>query len=139
MHRKRADLCAARSAARSCLWRGWVGDRFNGPLRFEIGVIMMDRSILSRWARRASGLPVTLPALVLLAAGAIASSGCVSKARYIQVEQERDLCTTRSEQLQTQVESARSADEELVQEKIALETKLATLQTQGQELGSKLH
>jgi len=82
---------------------------------------------------------VTLRALALLAAGAIASSGCVSKAQYIQVEQERDLCTTRSEQLQTQVESARSADEELAQEKIALETKLATLQSQGQELGSKLH
>src|SRR5882724_7695635 len=111
MHRKPADLCAARSAARSCLWRRWVGDRFNGPLRFEIGVIMMNRSILSRSSRRAAGLPVMLPALALLAAGAMASSGCVSMARYIQVEQERDLCTTRSEQLQAQIENARTTDE----------------------------
>src|SRR5258705_5230509 len=113
MHRKRADLCAARSAARSCLWRGWVGDRFNGPLRFEIGVIMMNRSILSRGARRAAGLPVTLPALALVAAALLASSGCVSKAQYVQVEQEPDLCATRYEQLHTQVGNARSADQEL--------------------------
>jgi len=100
---------------------------------------MMDRSILSRGTRSTAGLPVTLPVLALLLAGAIASSGCVSKAQYIQVEQERDLCTTHSEQLQTQLDSARSTDEALVQEKTALEAKLATVQTQGEELGSKLH
>ena len=48
---------------------------------------MVDRSISSRGARRAAGLPVTLPALALLAAGALAPAGCVSKARYTQVEQ----------------------------------------------------
>jgi len=106
---------------------------------------MMDRSILSRGARCAVGLPVTLPALALLAAAALAPVGCVSKARYIAVEQERDLCTTRSEQLQAQVDSAKGADEALAQEKsalatekLALEAKVATLQTQGEELGSKL-
>src|SRR6267142_2122316 len=119
MHRKRSDLCAARSAARSCLWRGWVGDRFNGPLRFEIGAIMMDRSIPSRGVRRAAGLPVTLPALTLVAAGLLASSGCVSKAQYVQVEQERDLCATRYEQLQAKVESAETSGETLAQEKTA--------------------
>ena len=106
---------------------------------------MVERSISSRGARRAAGLPVTLPALALLAAGALAPAGCVSKARYTQVEQERDLCTTRYEQLRTQVESANRADEALAQEKTALateknilEAKVATLQTQGEELGSKL-
>jgi chemotaxis protein MotB len=101
--------------------------------------IMMDRSFSSRGVRRAPGLPVTLPALALLAAGALAPAGCVSKAQYTQVAQERDLCTTRYEQLQTQVASASRADEELAQEKTALEARLATLQTQGEELGSKLH
>jgi len=99
---------------------------------------MVDRSISSRGIRRAPGLPVTLPALALLAAGALAQAGCVSKARYTQVEQERDLCTTRYEQLQSQVESAKRADEALTTQKTILETKLATLQTQGEQLGSKL-
>jgi len=82
---------------------------------------------------------VSLPALALLVAGALTATGCVSKARYTQVEQERDLCTTRYEQLRTQVESAKRADEALAQEKTALEAKVATMQTQGEELGSKLH
>jgi chemotaxis protein MotB len=106
---------------------------------------MMDRSIPSRRARRAAGLPVTLPALALVAAGALAQVGCVSKAQYIQVEQERDLCTTRNEQLQAQVDSVKGADQALAQErtalaneKLALEAKVTTLQTQGEELGSKL-
>jgi chemotaxis protein MotB len=99
---------------------------------------MTDRPIGSREARRSTGLPVTLSALALLAAGALAPAGCVSKAQYTQVEQERDLCTTRYEQLRAQVESAKRADESLAQEKTALEAKLATQQVQGEELGSKL-
>jgi chemotaxis protein MotB len=94
---------------------------------------MVDRSMSSRGGRRTAGLPVTLSALALLV------TGCVSKAQFTQVAQERDLCTTRYEQLRTQVESAKSADEALSQEKTALEAKLATVQTQGEELGSKLH
>ncbi len=88
---------------------------------------------------------MTLPALALLAAGALAPAGCVSRARYTQIEQERDVCTTRYEQLRTQVESASRTGETLAQEKTALatektilEVKVATLQTQGEELGSKL-
>jgi len=107
---------------------------------------MLDRSISSRGVRSAAGLPVSLPALALLVAGALAATGCVSKARYTQVEQERDLCTTRYEQLRTQVESANRAGETLAHEKTALatdktvlEAKVATLQTQGEELDSKLH
>jgi chemotaxis protein MotB len=106
---------------------------------------MPDRAISAQACRSAACIPLTLPALALLAAAALAQAGCVSKARYIQVEQERDLCKTRSEQLQTQVDSARSADEALAQEKtalatekLALEAKVSTLQTQGEELGSKL-
>ena len=83
--------------------------------------------------------------LTLVAAGALALAGCVSKAQYTQVEQERDLCTTRYEQLLNQVESANRTGETLAQEKTALatektvlETKVASLQTQGQELDSKL-
>ncbi len=106
---------------------------------------MVDHSISSRRTRRAARLPVTLPALALIAAGALASAGCVSKARYTQVEQERDLCATRYEQLLTRIESANRAGETLAQEKTALatektvlESKVATLQTQGEELDSKL-
>jgi chemotaxis protein MotB len=86
-----------------------------------------------------------LSALVLLAAGALAPAACVSKARYVEVEQERDICATRFEQLQTQVESAHKTGEVLAQEKVALatektvlEAKVATLQTQGEELDSQL-
>ena len=95
--------------------------------------------------RRAPRLSMTLPALALLAAGALAQAGCVSKARYIQVEQERDLCATRYEQLQAKIESADRSGETLAQEKTALatektvlEAKVATLQTQGEELDSRL-
>ena len=99
---------------------------------------MVDRSIFSRGVRRSAGLPVTLRALALLTAGALAPAGCVSKARYTQVEQERDLCTTRYEQLRNQVDSANRADQALATEKTNLEAKVATLQTQREELGSKL-
>jgi len=83
--------------------------------------------------------------LTLVAAGALVLAGCVSKAQYTQVEQERDLCATRYEQLLNQVENANRTGETLAQEKTALatektvlESKVASLQTQGQELDSKL-
>ena len=89
--------------------------------------------------------PVRLPVLALLAGGALALAGCVSRTRYTEVEQQRDLCTTRYEQLRTKVETAKLAGETLAQEKSALtsekevlEAKVATLQTEGEELGSKL-
>jgi len=106
---------------------------------------MVDHSFSALRIRRAARLPVTLPALALVAAGALASAGCVSKAQYTQVEQERDLCATRYEQLRNQVESATRTGETLAQEKTALatektvlESKVATLKTQEEELGSKL-
>ena len=106
---------------------------------------MIDHAISSRRARRAARFPVTLRALALFAAG-LALAGCVSRTQYTQVEQERDLCKTRYEQLQNKIESAKVAGQTLAQEKTALtgekavlEATVATLQTQGQELGSKLH
>ena len=90
-------------------------------------------------------------ALALLWAGAIviaggASTACVSRNRYTEVEQERDLCATRYEQLRTRIERANRDGQTLAQEtttltteKAVLEEKVATLQTQGDELGSKLH
>jgi chemotaxis protein MotB len=85
-------------------------------------------------------------ALALCAAGALALAGCVSRTEYTEVEQERDLCKTRYEQLQNKIESAKVAGETLAQEKTALATEktvleatVATLQTQGKELDSKLH
>jgi chemotaxis protein MotB len=106
---------------------------------------VIDHSISSLRNRRAVRLPAALPALALVAAGALTPAGCVSRARYTQVEQERDLCTTRYEGLRNQVESANRTGETLAQEKTTLatektvlEAKLATLQTQGEELGSKL-
>lgn len=83
---------------------------------------MVDRSIPSRGGRRTAGLPVTFPALALLVAGALAPAGCVSRTQYTQVEQERDLCTARYEQLRTRVEGADRAGETLAQEKTALAT-----------------
>src|SRR6185436_14448164 len=74
-----------------------------------------------------------------------ASTACVSRSRYTEVEQERNLCTTRYEQLRTKVEKAKRTRETLAQERTALatektvlEAKVATLQTQGEEIGSKL-
>lgn len=86
-----------------------------------------------------------LSALVILAAGALAPAACVSKARYVEVAQERDICTTRYEQLESQVANAHRTGEALAQEKVALatektvlEAKVATLQTQGEQLDSQL-
>jgi len=88
--------------------------------------------------------------LALCAAGAIAvvggaSTACVSTVRLNQVEQERDALAARNEALKSEAENATHASETLAQEKSALETektaleaRLATQQTQGEELGSKL-
>ena len=95
--------------------------------------------------RRTARILVPLPALALVAAGALASAACVSKAQYTQIEQERDLCTTRYEQLRNQIENVHRTGETLAlektmlaTEKTVLEAKVATLQTQGQELDTKL-
>jgi len=91
-----------------------------------------------------------VPALALLAAGAIAIAGgastaCVSTGRFNQVEQERDALAAKNEALKNEVESATLTGATLAREKstlesenTALEAKLATQQTQGEELGSKL-
>src|SRR5262245_25387413 len=102
-------------------------------------------SVISRRTRRSTRLSMSLPALALVAAGALAPAACVSKARLVEVEQERDICTTRFEQLQSQVETAHKTGETLAQEKVVLanektvlEAKVATLQTQGEQLDSQL-
>jgi chemotaxis protein MotB len=107
--------------------------------------IVPDDPIASRRIRRVASLHVTLPALALLAAGMLATAGCVTKSQYTQVEQERDLCSTRYEALKNQVQSATRTGETLAQEKVALatektflEAKVATLQTQGEALDSQL-
>ncbi len=88
---------------------------------------------------------MTRPALALLAAAALAAAGCVSRAQYQEVERARDFCRTSYDQLRAKVEKANQTGEALVQEKTALasektvlEAKVANLQTQGEELGSKL-
>jgi chemotaxis protein MotB len=109
--------------------------------------MVLDSSKYSRWV----GSAAQAHARTLLAAGAIAiacgtSTGCVLRTDYNQVAQERDLCKTRYEQLKNQIEKAHRTGETLTEEKTALatektvlEAKVATLQTQGAELGSKLH
>jgi chemotaxis protein MotB len=108
-----------------------------------VNAIMADHSL--RQARRGARLFVRLLALALLAAGALASAGCVSRTEYNDVEQARALCATRYEQLRSKIERANETGETLAQEKsalatekTALEAKVATLQTQGEELDSKL-
>src|SRR5262245_19250595 len=69
-------------------------------------------------------------ALALFAAAAIviaggASTACVSTNQYRQLEQERDALSARNQELAT--------------EKTGLESKVASLQTQGEVLDSKLH
>jgi chemotaxis protein MotB len=103
-----------------------------------------------RCSRRTRGA-AHVRALALLSAGAIAivcgaSTACVSSGQYNQVEQERDALAARNEALKKDVENATRAGETMAQEKSALETeksaleaKLATQQSQGEELGSKLH
>jgi len=92
---------------------------------------MSGHSIHSRRAGRRTGPGMTPPALAVLAVAALLTAGCISKARYTQVEQERDLCTTRYEQLQKQVENANRTGE-------VLQAKVASLQTQGEQLDSML-
>ncbi|HEV8201273.1 MAG TPA: OmpA family protein, partial [Candidatus Polarisedimenticolia bacterium] len=94
---------------------------------------------------RATRRAMTLPALALAAAAAVGPAGCVSNARYTEVQQERDLCTTRYEQLRSQVENAHQTGEVLAREKTALagektllEAKVANLQTQGEQLDTLL-
>ena len=97
--------------------------------------------------------PAHVPAVLLLAAGAMAVAGCVSTGRYTQVEQERDLLEARYEALQKELDNTSRAGEALAQEKVtlaqersalatektALEEKLAQLQAQEKTLGSQLH
>ena len=97
----------------------------------------------SRRSSRRTHRSAHVRALALLATSAIiivggASTACVSTLRYNQVEQERDALAARNEALKSEVENATRTGETLVQEKSALEAKLATQQTQGEELGSKL-
>ena len=101
---------------------------------------MAVHAFSSRRAR--SGARLTA-ALALCAAAALA--GCVSRSRYTEVQQEKDLCTTRYETLRNKVESAKLAGQTLAEEKTTLagekavlEAKVATLQTEGEQLGSKL-
>jgi chemotaxis protein MotB len=90
--------------------------------------------------------------LALLAACAMAITGCVSAGRYTQVEQERDLLASRYDALKDQAENSKAANDALAQEKAmlaqertalaseksALEEQLAVLRTQESALGSKL-
>lgn len=96
-----------------------------------------------RGASRPGPLALVAAGMMLFAAGA--STGCVSRVSYAELEQERDLCVTRYERLQGQVEKAIRTGEtlelektSLATEKNVLEAKVATLQTQGEQLGSKL-
>ena len=110
--------------------------------------MMLNHPKSSRRTRRTAYVPV----LALLAAGAVAITGCVSSGSLTQVEQERDLLAARNEKLQGEVENANQGVEALAQEKVmlaqeksalatektALEEKLANLQSQENALGSKL-
>ena len=110
--------------------------------------MMLNHPKSSRRLRRTAYVPV----LALLAAGAVAITGCVSSGGLMEAEQERDLLAARNEKLQGEVENANQGVEALAQEKVmlaqeksalatektALEEKLADLQSQENALGSKL-
>ena len=100
-----------------------------------------------RLAQRALVLPA-----VLVAAGLLASAGCVSSGKYNTLEQERDGLAARNQDLQGQVTQASQKNSALEQEKSGLEQQNSTLQSdkaaladrlskleqQGQTLGSQL-
>ncbi len=110
--------------------------------------MMLNHTKSSRQTRRTAYVPV----LALLAAGAVAITGCVASGRLMEAEQERDLLAARNEKLQGEVENANQGVESLAQEKVtlaqeksalatektALQEKLTDLQSQENELGSKL-
>ena len=96
--------------------------------------------------------PARVCAAALLAAGVLAAAGCVSQGRYVQVEQERDLLQANNEALKGQVDQAKTQGLTLAQEKAllaeeraalatekaALEARLKEVQSNEEELGSKL-
>lgn len=84
---------------------------------------------------------VTLFATGVFAVAAGVSTGCVSTARYTQVEQERDLLLARNQALASEAENATRLAEEksaLEREKWALEATLTTVQQQKEEENRKL-
>jgi chemotaxis protein MotB len=88
----------------------------------------------------------------LLAAASLVLAGCVSNARYTEVQQERDLLEARNEALQSQIDNATQARDAMAQEKAmlaqekntlasektALQQNVTVLQSKENELGSKL-
>jgi chemotaxis protein MotB len=96
---------------------------------------------------RTARLPKTL-----LAAASLVLAGCVSNARYTEVQQERDLLEARNEALQSQIDNATQARDAMAQEKAmlaqekntlasektALQQNVTVLQSKENELGSKL-
>ncbi len=91
------------------------------------------------------GAQLRVVTLLSVALAIVTSTACVSRAQYTETKQERDLCETRYEQLRSKIEGAKAVRETLAQEKTTLaneksvlEAKVATLQTEGEELGSKL-
>ena len=91
-------------------------------------------------------------ARALLAAASLVLAGCVSNARYTEVQQERDLLQARNEALQSQIDNATQARDAIAQEKAMLAQEKNTLasektallqnvnvlQSKENELGSKL-
>ncbi len=92
------------------------------------------------------------PAVALLAAGVMVVSGCVSNARFTEVQQERDLLAARLQALQGEADGATRDREALAQEKerlsqdktalatekTALEERVSQLESHGETLDSKL-
>ncbi len=102
---------------------------------------MLRYPIASQPIRR----PAHALAVALIAAGAIAISGCASKAQLAEAEQQRDLLAVRNQALEGKVDDATRDREALAQEKTALTTektaleeKLSQVQTQEESLDSKL-
>src|SRR5262245_54531252 len=109
---------------------------------------MPGHPMSSRRIRR----PACVPVVALLAAGTLTLAGCVSNARYTEVEQQRDLLAARLQALQNEADGATRDREVLAKEKVllgqekttlttqktALEERVSQMQTQQDELGSKL-
>ena len=74
----------------------------------------------------------------VLAVAGTAATGCVSTARYTDLQRERDLLQAKNDTLRNDVENANKSGAELAQEKSALEAQLANSQNQQEALNAKV-
>jgi chemotaxis protein MotB len=75
--------------------------------------------------------------VAMLAAGAVLALGCVSSGKYTSVEQDRDILSTRNQNLKQEMEALNQKSEALAQERSALAAEKADLERRLTELEAR--